>query len=170
MYVGGLISAGIYWFSGKHWFERSWGSRLTGSPFSSASSSFSLIQPQGLSASVHFTQPIDPFLWVLYSLSNSVWPWDVPLSWIPLLACHWTFFSLRLFFISIPVIISERSNYGSEVWLWYVTLIPYLMSYLPTECGLYNFPLPTGISSKVSPFESWGSLTSQVSGAFWESP
>ena len=36
---------------------------------------------------------IDPFLWVLHSLSNSVRPWDLPLSWIPLWACHWTFFS-----------------------------------------------------------------------------
>jgi hypothetical protein len=36
---------------------------------------------------------IGPFLWMLHSLSNSVRPWDLPLSWIPLWACCWTFFS-----------------------------------------------------------------------------
>ena len=36
---------------------------------------------------------IGPFLWVLHSLSNSIRPWDLPLSWIPLWACRWAFFS-----------------------------------------------------------------------------
>jgi hypothetical protein len=36
---------------------------------------------------------IGPFLWVLHSLSNTIRPWGVPLSWIPLWACLWTDFS-----------------------------------------------------------------------------
>jgi hypothetical protein len=36
---------------------------------------------------------IGPFLWVLHSLSNSVRTWSLPLSWIPLWAWCWTFFS-----------------------------------------------------------------------------
>jgi hypothetical protein len=40
------------------------------------------------------TVMIGPFLWVFLSLSNSVKPWDLPLSCILLWACHWTgFFS-----------------------------------------------------------------------------
>jgi hypothetical protein len=35
---------------------------------------------------------IDPFLWELHN-SNSVRSWDLPLRWIWLWACHWTFFS-----------------------------------------------------------------------------
>jgi hypothetical protein len=36
---------------------------------------------------------LGPFLWVLHTLSNSVRPWDLPLSCIPFWPCHWTFFS-----------------------------------------------------------------------------
>ena len=35
---------------------------------------------------------IGPFMWVLHSLSNSVRPWGLPLSCIPIWACPWTFF------------------------------------------------------------------------------
>jgi hypothetical protein len=69
-----------------------------------------LIQQQGWANSVHwlganmciwhfdlhigsFREHIGPFLWAFYRLSNSVRPWDFPLSWIPLRACHWAFFS-----------------------------------------------------------------------------
>ena len=45
-----------------------------------------------------------PFVWVFHSLSNSVRTWDLPLNWIPLLACHWTLLFLRLLSISIPAI------------------------------------------------------------------
>jgi hypothetical protein len=61
MCVVGLISAGICCLFGGPVFERSQGSRLidtasspTGSPFSSASFSFSLIQQQGSAATVHW--------------------------------------------------------------------------------------------------------------------
>jgi hypothetical protein len=83
----------------------------TGSHFSSASHSFSLIQ-LGVSCFsplvgckyLHLTLSaacwvfqravmLGPFLWVLHSLSNSVRPWDLPLSWISPWACHWTFYS-----------------------------------------------------------------------------
>jgi hypothetical protein len=33
------------------------------------------------------------FLWALHILSNSIRPWDLPLIWNRLWACHWTFFS-----------------------------------------------------------------------------
>ena len=36
---------------------------------------------------------LGPFLWALHNLSNSVRPWELPLSWIPFWACRWTFFS-----------------------------------------------------------------------------
>ena len=35
---------------------------------------------------------LGPFLWALQNLRDSVRPWDLPLSWIPLWACGWTFF------------------------------------------------------------------------------
>jgi hypothetical protein len=44
------------------------------------------------------------------------------------------------------------------------------MSYFSAGGGLYKFTLPTGISSKVPPFEFWESLTSQISDAFWRFP
>jgi hypothetical protein len=59
--LGGLISPGISCLVDGPVSEKSQGSRLnetagppTGSPSSSASSSFSLIQPQGSAASVHW--------------------------------------------------------------------------------------------------------------------
>jgi hypothetical protein len=53
-------------------------------------------------------------LWVLHSLSSSVRLWNIPLSWIPIWACHWTFFSSgSSHFLS--VILSERNNYESEL-------------------------------------------------------
>jgi hypothetical protein len=33
------------------------------------------------------------FLWAFHGPSNSIRPWELPLSWIPLWACHCTFFS-----------------------------------------------------------------------------
>jgi hypothetical protein len=75
--------------------------------FSSASFSFSLIHQQRSAASFHWLGAniciwlfqgsfgvfrravmLGPFLWVLHTLRNSVRPWDLPLSWIPLWAGH----------------------------------------------------------------------------------
>jgi hypothetical protein len=39
------------------------------------------------------TVMIDPFLWVLHIFYNCVRSWGLPLSWTPLWACCWTFFS-----------------------------------------------------------------------------
>jgi hypothetical protein len=69
--------------------------------------------------------------------------------------------------ISIPVTHSDRNNYGSEPYLWdgpFLTLCPVFL----LEVGsIRSLSLLLGISSKVPPFESWESLTSQVIGAFW---
>jgi hypothetical protein len=45
--------------------------------------------------------------------------------------------------ISITVILSDRNNYGSELWLWDGNPIPHLIPCLPARGGLYKFPLPT---------------------------
>jgi hypothetical protein len=62
----------------------------------------SLIQQQESVSSVHSEAAacwvfwrvvmLGSFLWVLYSLNNSVRPRDHPLSWNPTWACRWTFF------------------------------------------------------------------------------
>ena len=36
---------------------------------------------------------IGPLLCASHDISNSVRPWDLPLSWIPIWACRWTPFS-----------------------------------------------------------------------------
>jgi hypothetical protein len=102
----GLISAGVCCLVGGSVSKRSWGSRSVktaglpiGFPSSSASSSFSLIQPQGSGASVYslgvnicigwvFERAvmISPLLWAHYSLSSSAKAWGLPLSWIPIWA------------------------------------------------------------------------------------
>jgi hypothetical protein len=85
---------------------------------------------------------IGPFLCVFHSLSNSVRPWNLPLSWIPLWACHWTFFPSgsspfsSLQFFQTGAIMGQRCY-------WDGNPIPLLMSCLPAGGGLYKFPLPT---------------------------
>jgi hypothetical protein len=64
---------------------------------------------------------VGPFLWVLHSLSDSVRSWGLPLSWIPLWACHWTFFSSgsspfpSLQFIHVPLGKGPNSWYEIHV-------------------------------------------------------
>ena len=127
--VGGLISAGVCCLVGGPVFERSCEYRLietagspTGSPSSSAPSSFSLIQSQG-SVSIfcslggckylHLTLSaccwvfrrvvmIGPFLWVLHSLSSSVRSWEVPSSWIPFFFVY--FFKFLLWFLLLFIL------------------------------------------------------------------
>jgi hypothetical protein len=86
---------------------------------------------------------IGPILWALHSLSNSVRPWDLPLSWIPLWACRWTFFSsgsspfpsLQFFFFR-----------QEQLWVRVMTLgwklLPHFMPCPPAGSGLYKLPLP----------------------------
>jgi hypothetical protein len=151
MCVGGLISAGICCLVGSPLFEISRGSRLsetagspTGSPSSSDSNNFSLIQPQGSAPSIYWLgtnmciwlfQPlcwvfqravmIGTFLWVLYSLSNRVRPWGLPLSWIPLWACSWTFFSLDSSPFPSLQFFQMGTIMGQSFWLWDSNTIPY---------------------------------------------
>jgi hypothetical protein len=61
---------------------------------------------------------IGPFLWAHHSICNSVRPWCLSLSWIPILACHWISFSsgfspfLSLLFFQTETIMSQ------SYWLW----------------------------------------------------
>ena len=114
---------------------------------------------------------IGPFLWVLHNLSNSVRHWGLPLSWIPLCACHWTFSSSgsspfpSLQFFQIGIIMCQSFDCGmanpSLTWCPVFLL----------EVGyIKSLSLLSVISSKVPPFEFWESLISQVSGAFWRAP
>ena len=111
---------------------------------------------------------IDPFLWELHSLSNSVRPWDLHLSWISLWACCTTFF------LSGSLHFHPCNSFRQEqLWVRDVTVgwQPHSSTWCPVFLlGVYSTsslsPL-LGISSKVPPFESWESLTSQVSGAFY---
>jgi len=89
---------------------------------SSAFSSFSLIHLTLSTACWIFQRAvmIDPFLWVLHSASNSVRPWGFTLSWIPLWACSWTFFSSGsshfpfLKFFQTRTIMSQSFDCGME--------------------------------------------------------
>ena len=165
--VGGLISAGICCLVGCPVSERYQGSRLIetagppkGSPSSLASSIFPLIQPQGSAVSVHslgtnicvwLLAPcwvfhravmIGPFLWVLYSLSNSVRPWGLHLSWVPLWVCCWISFSLGSSpFLSLQFF-QTGTIMGQSFWLWDGNPIPYLMLCPSAGGELYKFPLP----------------------------
>ena len=78
-----------------------------------------------------------------HSTSNSVRPLSLPLSWIPVWACHGTSFSLMLFsffflqFFQTGKFWVRASDFG--------VAIPslHLMSCPSTGGGLYKFPLPT---------------------------
>ena len=105
-------------------------------------------------------------LWAPYSLSNSVRPWDHPLSRTPHFACCWTFFSSdSCTFLSLYFFRQE------QLWVRDVTVgwqpYPSLDVFLLVVGSIITLSLPSGISSKVPLFESWESLTSQVSGTFW---
>ena len=98
--VGVLILGGVCYLVGGLVSERSWGSRLietagspTGLPSSSASSSSSLIQPQG-SAALSIS-------WVQISASDS---------FSCLLGLSLNLLFLRLLSISIPAVLSVRNN------------------------------------------------------------
>ena len=61
----------------------------------------------------------------------------------PILFLLLDLFFLRLLSISIPVILSDRSNYGSVFCLWDGNPILHLMPCLSVGGGLYKFPLHT---------------------------
>jgi hypothetical protein len=123
MCVGSLISAGVCCLFGGSVSERSQGSKLiettgppTESPFSSASFSLPQFNSRAqlllsigwvqISASDSFNCLLglwegSSFLCVLHSLSNSVRPWDLPLSWIPVCGLSLDLVFLRRLSISM---------------------------------------------------------------------
>jgi hypothetical protein len=118
MCVGGLISAGVGCLIGGPVFERSQGSRLIEtvvllqgcnspqfpSAFPNSTTEVSCFCPLFGCKYLHLTLSaacwgfqnevmLGLFLWVFHSFGNSVRSWDLPLIWIPLCSCFWTFFS-----------------------------------------------------------------------------
>jgi hypothetical protein len=113
MSFGSLISAGVCCLFGGPVFERYQGFRLietAGPPIRSPSSSASFSLPNSTTVLSYFSSLVGwkyvhltlsaacwvvwrvgmlvPILWALHSFSNSVRPWDLPLSCIPLWAGH----------------------------------------------------------------------------------
>jgi hypothetical protein len=120
----------------------------------------SLIQPQGSAGSLHWLGAnicicqfsllvpssrsvviLGPFLWALHNISNSVRPWDLSLSWIPLWACCWVLFSSGsssfpfLQFFQIGTIMGQSFNCRMA------TPLPHLMPHLLPGGRLYKVPL-----------------------------
>jgi hypothetical protein len=134
----------------------------TGLPSVSASSTFSLVQPLGSAAFVHWLGVniciqvscllglwvwgaimMVPLFWALNSFSNSVRPWNFPLSWILLWDTSWLSFpSGSSPFVSLHFF-QTGTIMGQDFWLWNGNLIPHLIPCLSAGGGLYNFPLPT---------------------------
>ena len=108
-------------------------------------------------------------LWTLHSLSNSIRPWSLPLSWIPPWACCWTSFSSG----SSPVLSLQFFQTGTVIGqiltVWWWQTYPSLDSL--SFCWRWPLQVPSPhcrafhLRSFLS-FESWKSLTSQVSGRF----
>jgi hypothetical protein len=82
---------------------------------------------------------IGPFVWALHSFSNSVRPWDLPLSWIPLWACRWTFFSLGSSPFPSLQFFQTGTNMGQSCDCGMATLS---LTWCPGG-RLYKFPFPT---------------------------
>jgi hypothetical protein len=164
---GGFISAGVCWLVGGPVSERSQQYRLiytahcppTGSPFSSASFSFSLIQPPRVSSFcplvgckyLHLT--LSAVCWVFQrtvmmgpffvALSNSVRPWRSPLELDPILSLSLNLLFLRLFSIFVPAALSNRNNSGPEFLTVGWQPHPSLDALSFWQSGLYKFSLPT---------------------------
>jgi hypothetical protein len=115
------------------------------------------------------TVMLGPFLWVLHSLSNSVRSWVLPLSWIPLWACHWTFFSSgsspfpSLQFFQTGANMGQSFDYGmatpSLIWCPVFPLDVGSVSSLSFLCDIScKFPLsPENLSPPRSLVHNWGS-------------
>ena len=85
---------------------------------------------------------IGPFLWVLHSISNSVRSWGIPLSWIPLWACHWTFSSSSYPFLSLKFFQTGRIMGQSFDCGMAITSLTWCLHSLFAVGGLYEFPRP----------------------------
>ena len=108
------------------------------------------------------------FLWAHHSISNSVRPWCLLLSWIPICACHWIPFSL-----GFSPFFSSSSFRQKQFWVRAFLTVgwqPHLSTWCPVspleEDSTSSLSPLQGISSRVPPFESWESFTSQVCGIF----
>jgi hypothetical protein len=110
------------------------------------------------------------FLWELHSLSNSVQPWELALSWILLWVCSWTFFSsdFSLFqslqFFQTRTLMGQTFNYEMTT-----PSITWCTIFLLVGC-ISSISILSGTSYKVPPFESWECLISQVPGVIWSVP
>jgi hypothetical protein len=95
---------------------------------------------------------LDPFLWAFSRLSYSIRPWDLPLSWIPLWACHWIFVSSGsspftfLQFFQTETIMNQTFDCGMVTPS--VTWCPVFLLEVNSITSLF---LLSGISSKVPP-------------------
>ena len=88
--------------------------------------------------------------------------------WIPLWACHWTFFSSgsspfpSLQFFQTGTIMDQSFDCGMAT-----PSLTWCPVFLLEVGSISSLSLLLGISYKVPPFEFWESLTSHVPGAFW---
>jgi hypothetical protein len=145
MCVRGLLSADICCLVSGSAYERSWGSRSVETIYYHGAAlllSFFQLFPDSTTGDPGFcplvgckylhltlsaacwaswrTAVLATWLQVQRSVSNSVRPWGLPLSWIPILACHWTSFPpgsspLSLQFPQTGIIL------GQSFWLWMAT-------------------------------------------------
>jgi hypothetical protein len=163
--IGGLISAGVCFLVGGPVYDKSQGSRLVetaGSPTVSssfsASYSFSLIQPWGSEASVHWS---GVNIW----LSVALWVFWRAIMIVPF--CELTIASIIV--SDLVAFSSARSQFRPFTgplfprallhfclcssfrqkqlwiifWLWDGNHIPHFMPCLSVGGGLYKFPIPT---------------------------
>jgi hypothetical protein len=94
-----------------------------------------------------------------------------PLELGPILGLLLDLLFLRLLFISIPLILSDKNNYGSELLLRDApTSLICCPVFLLEVSSISSLSLLLKISSKVPLFESWEYLTSQDSGEFCKIP
>ena len=154
--VGGLIPVGICCLVGGLVSESSQtADPPTGPPFSSASHSFSLIQPEGSVASVNWLDA-NIYIWLFQLLVGSFGG-----SHDRSLFCEHSIASVIVsslaprpiefdptYSLSAPlhlysVVLINSNNYGSEFWLWDGNPIPHLMPCLSAGGGFYKFPLST---------------------------
>ena len=112
---------------------------------------------------------ISPFFWMFQSLTNSVRPWGLPLSWISPWACLQTFFPRAVLHFQ-----SCSSSRQEKLQVRVLTVATPSLTGCPVillEIGSTSSLSPLqSISSMVPPFEVWESLISQVYATFWRVP
>ena len=129
-----------------------------GPPFSSASSSFPLIQTQGSLTSVQWLginicfclscllgllEDNHANLLFVSTPQHSVRPWNLPLRWIPSWAGHWTVFPQSLLRFCTFSFFRQEQFWVRIFDCEMATPSLYLMPSLFTGGGLFQFPFPT---------------------------